>query len=166
MIKLDYSYSSTKAEDLQKYEERIKKIVSNFKNKDCKGNDYLGWYEFVNLIEGSEIRRIVEIAQKIKQQSETFVVCGIGGSYLGSRAVIDAIKGFYKTDIEIIYLGNTFDERYVSDTLNYLKDKDFSINVISKSGGTMETAVSFRLLKDLLVEKYGEKANERIYASR
>ena len=108
---------------------------------------------------------IVEISKKIKEQSEAFVVCGIGGSYLGARAVIEAIKGFYNTDIEIIYLGNTFDERYISDTLDYLKGKDFSINVISKSGGTMETAVSFRLLRDLLVEKYGEKANERIYVT-
>lgn len=165
MIRLDYSYSSVKLEDLQKYENEIKGIVSNFKSKDCKGNDYLGWYEFVNFIDNNEVRRIVEISKKIKEQSEAFVVCGIGGSYLGARAVIEAIKGFYNTDIEIIYLGNTFDERYISDTLDYLKGKDFSINVISKSGGTMETAVSFRLLRDLLVEKYGEKANERIYVT-
>lgn len=165
MVKLDYTYSSVGVEDLKKYEKEIKGIVENFKKKECAGNDYLGWYELPNQIDSKSVFAIKEAAEKIRGNSQVLVVCGIGGSYLGARAVIDSIKGFYKTDVEIIYLGNTFDERYTSDVLEYLKEKDFSVNVISKSGGTLETAVAFRLLKTLLIEKYGDKARERIYAT-
>lgn len=165
MVKLDYTYSSVGVEDLKKYEKEIKGIVENFKKKECAGNDYLGWYELPNQIDSKSVFAIKEAAEKIRGNSQVLVVCGIGGSYLGARAVIDSIKGFYKTDVEIIYLGNTFDERYTSDVLEYLKEKDFSVNVISKSGGTLETAVAFRLLKALLIEKYGDKARERIYAT-
>ena len=165
MVKLDYTYSSVGVEDLKKYEKEIKGIVENFKKKECAGNDYLGWYELPNQIDSKSVFAIKEAVEKIRGNSQVLVVCGIGGSYLGARAVIDSIKGFYKTDVEIIYLGNTFDERYTSDVLEYLKEKDFSVNVISKSGGTLETAVAFRLLKALLIEKYGDKARERIYAT-
>ena len=165
MINLDYSYSSIKLEGLKKYKNKVKKIVSDFKNKNCAGNDFLGWYELPNNISDEQIKIINKAAKKIKETSKVFVVCGIGGSYLGSRAVIEALKGYFNTDVEIMYFGNTFDERYAKDVLNYLKDKDFSINVISKSGTTLETAVSFRLLKELLEEKYGKDAYKRIYVT-
>lgn len=165
MLSLDYTYSSLKVAGLKKYEDEIKKIVRNFKNKECAGNDFLGWYELPNQIDSELLGSIMAAANKIKNNSEVLVVCGIGGSYLGARAVIDSIKGYYNTEVEIIYLGNTFDERYTKDVLTYLKNKDFSVNVISKSGGTLETAVAFRLLKNLLVEKYGDLANERIFAT-
>lgn len=165
MLNLDYTYSSLKVSDLIKYESEIKNIIKNFKNKDCAGNDFLGWYELPNSIDNAMIESVASAAERIKRNSQVLVVCGIGGSYLGSRAVIDSIKGYYNTDVEIIYLGNTFDERYTKDVLEYLKTKDFSVNVISKSGGTLETAVAFRLLKTLLVEKYGESAKERIFAT-
>ena len=165
MINVDYSYSSVKLDDLKKYEKEIKNIVLNFKNKNCKGNEFLGLYELPNQISDKEFSKIEQVANNIKKDSDVFVVCGIGGSYLGSRAVIESIKGYYNTDIEIVYLGNTFDERYISDTIEYLKNKDFSINVISKSGTTLETAVAFRLLKALLVEKYGDESYKRIYVT-
>ena len=164
MISIDYSYSSINVCDLKKYEKKIKNIVSLFKNKECIGNDYIGWYEYPLMVK-NEIKKIVEVVKEIKNKSQVFVVCGIGGSYLGSRAVIEAVKGFYNSDVEIVYLGNTFDEKYIKDTLNYLKDKEFSVNVISKSGGTLETSLAFRLLKELLVDKYGDRANERIYVT-
>ena len=165
MIRLDYTYSSIGVKELKKYESEIKTIVENFKEKKCEGNEYLGWYQFPNQISEDEIEKIENTALKIKQESQTFVVCGIGGSYLGARSVIEAIKGYYGSDIEIIYLGNTFDERYIKDTIEYLKKRDFSVNVISKSGSTLETAVAFRLLKDVLIEKYGGKANGRIFVT-
>lgn len=165
MLKLDYTYSAFGLSKLKKYENRINNIVLNFKNKNCAGSDFLGWYEYPGAISEEDFVNLEKCAKKIRKQSNVFVVCGIGGSYLGTRAVVEAIKGYYKKDIEIIYLGNTFDENYTKDVLDYLKDKDFSVNVISKSGTTLETAISFRLLKDLLVEKYGDKANERIYAT-
>ena len=165
MLKLDYTYSSIKENNLKKYEKKINDIVLNFKNKNCAGSDFVGWYEYPTLISENDFSKLEKCAKKVRKQSSVFVVCGIGGSYLGTRAVVEAIKGFYKKEIEIIYLGNTFDERYTSDVLEYLKDKDFSVNVISKSGTTLETAISFRLLKELLFEKYGEKASERIIAT-
>ena len=153
MLKLDYTYSSIKVNNLKKYEKKINDIVLNFKSKNCAGSDFLGWYEYPSSIQEDDFSKLEKCAKKIRKQSSVFVVCGIGGSYLGTRAVVDAIKGFYKKDIEIIYLGNTFDERYTCDVLDYLKDKDFSVNVISKSGTTLETAISFRLLKELLIRQ-------------
>lgn len=162
VINLDYTYSSVKLEHLKKYEKDILKIVENFESRNCDGNDYLGWYEYPN--SAVEILDDIErVARNIKNNSRVFVVCGIGGSYLGARSVIEAIKGFYNTDVEIIYLGNTLDERYIQDTIDYLKDKDFSVNVISKSGTTLETALAFRLLKKMLMDKYGDKYINRIY---
>ena len=165
MINLDYSYSSINVQDLKKHEAKIKGIASCFKQGDLIGCEYSGWYEWPNNITDEQLETIESLAETIKGKYDTFVVCGIGGSYLGSRAVIEAVKGFYNNDIEVVFLGNTFDERYVRDTLNYLRTKNFCVNVISKSGGTLETAIAFRLLKSLLVEKYGKNANERIYAT-
>lgn len=164
VIELDYTYSAVKVDDLKKYESDILRIVSNFDSKKCEGSEYLGWYNYpLHIIDGLE--KLQKVAFQIKKSSQVFVVCGIGGSYLGSRAVIEAIKGFYRTDVEIVYLGNTLDERYIKDAIDYLKDRDFSINVISKSGATLETALAFRLLKELLVKKYGEKYKDRIYVT-
>lgn len=164
MIKTDYSYSSIKMNDLKKHEDKLNRIAEHFYMKECKGNDYIGWYEYPNNLSDELINKIKNDAKKIKNISEVFVVCGIGGSYLGARAVIESIKGF-KQDIEILYVGNTFDEVYIKDVLNYLKDKDFCVNVISKSGSTLETAVAFRFLRNMLIEKYGNKYNERIFAT-
>lgn len=165
MVELNYDYSSVKVEDLKKYEEQVKKIVCDIENGTCLGNDYLGWKNYLVDVDGKLIKDIIDTAKKIRQQCETFVVCGIGGSYLGARAVIEAIKGFIKKDIEIIYIGNTFDERYTRDVIEYLKNKNFSINVISKSGTTLETALAFRLLKKELERKYGENSKERIFVT-
>lgn len=165
MTNLDYTYSSVKLNDLKKHEKTIQEIVERFKNKNCEGNDYLGWYQFPINIKDYEVDAINAAAIQIKKSGNVLVVCGIGGSYLGARAVIEAIKGFYKSDIEIIYMGNTFDEKYTKDTIEYLKNKDFCVNVISKSGSTLETAVAFRLLKELMDNKYGEAANKRIYVT-
>ncbi len=165
MISVDYTYSNLKLNNLKRKESKILKIVDNFNNGKCEGNDYIGWKDFADRIDVNEISRIKKIAKEIQNNSDVFVVCGIGGSYLGARAVIEALKGYIDKNIEIIYIGNTFDERYTMDVLNYLKEKEFSINVISKSGSTLETAYAFRMIKDLLISKYKEKANERIFAT-
>lgn len=165
MINVDYKYSNLKLNRLKKEEKKILKVVDAFNNGTCVGNDYIGWKNFADTISASEIEKIKKTAEKIQKNSDVFVVCGIGGSYLGSRAVIEALKGYVNKNIEIIYVGNTFDERYTMDVLNYLKTKEFSVNVISKSGSTLETAYAFRMIKDLLISKYKEKANERIFAT-
>lgn len=165
MIKTDFKYSSIKLEDLKKYENDVLRIVQNFENKNCKGNDFIGWFSYVSDLGLDFINNIKKDAEEIKEKFDVLVVCGIGGSYLGSRAVIESLKGFKNTDIEILYLGNTFDERYIRDVINYLNDKNFCVNVISKSGTTLETAIAFRILKDILVKKYGEGYVDRIYAT-
>ncbi len=165
MLKTDYTYSKVKIEDLEKYQKKINDIVTNFKNKTCVGNEYTGWYEYIFNIDETLISSIKLQAADIVKKYDTFVVCGIGGSYLGARAVIEAIKGFKKSNIEIIYIGNTFDKRYTVDVMEYLKTRNFCVNVISKSGSTLETAYAFRLLKNVLIQKYGEKYTDRIYAT-
>jgi len=165
MINFNYDYSSIKMEDLKVYKDKIREIVKVFNDKKCPGNDYIGWYDYpVNIDEG-QLNEIIKDAKKIRDESDVFVVCGIGGSYLGARAVIEAIKGYVNKDVEILYMGNTFDERYTKDVIDYLKSKDFSVNVISKSGSTLETAFAFRILKQLLEEKYGADAKSRIYVT-
>lgn len=165
MIKVSYEYSDVKPDDLMGYKNKIENIISKFKNKDCEGNEYLGWYDFVDKIDGDLIEDIKRTAKNISETCDVFVLCGIGGSYLGARAVIEAVRGFFKSKTEIVYIGNTFDERYVKDVIEYLKDKNFCVNVISKSGTTLETSMSFRLLRELLEEKYGELAKNRIIAT-
>ena len=164
MIKTNYDYSNVKLADLMQYEKKIIDIVTKFEKGDTLGGNFIGWYQYPLNISLEFIADIYKDAEKIKKTSDVLVVCGIGGSYLGSRAVVEALRGF-KNDFEIIYMGNTFDEKYLSDCLSYLRNKDFSVNVISKSGSTLETAISFRLLKELLKEKYGEDFNKRIYAT-
>lgn len=165
MIKTDYSYSSIKLEALKIYEKNLNEIVETFTTKKCRGNDYIGWYEYPKNIDQDLIRKIKEDSKKIKKMCDVFVVCGIGGSYLGARAVIEAIKGFKNQDIEIVYVGNTFDEVYLNDVISYLKDKEFCVNVISKSGTTLETAVAFRFLKNLLKDKYGDEYSKRVFVT-
>lgn len=165
MIKTNYEYSSLKLNDLKEYEKRLTEISNDFRCNKCLGNDFTGWYNYVSEIDLGLIEDIKITAINIRKKYDVFVLCGIGGSYLGARAVIEAIKGFYNKDIEIIYIGNTFDEKYIKDTIDYLKDKNFCVNVVSKSGTTLETAIAFRLLKDILIEKFGKEYKERIFAT-
>lgn len=97
--------------------------------------------------------------RKIRSNSEVLVVIGIGGSYLGAKAVIEALKPYFSTkkDLEIVFAGNSLSSTYLNQLLTYLENKDFSVNVISKSGTTTEPAIAFRLCKELLIKKYHEK---------
>ena len=136
-------------------------------SKTGAGNDFLGWLRYPECYDKEEFARIVKAAEKIKNDSEGLVVIGIGGSYLGALAVIEVLKKYFSTEksLEIIFVGNTLSSTYTKELLEYVKDKEFSINVISKSGTTTEPAIAFRLFKDLLTKKYGSKAAERIYAT-
>ena len=136
--------------------------------KTGAGNDFLGWVNWSKEYDKEEYSRIKKAAEKIRKDSEVLVVIGIGGSYLGAKAVIEAMKPYFKTEkeVEIIFAGHTLSSTYASQLLKYLENKEFSINVISKSGTTTEPAVAFRLFKELLINKYGEKeAAKRIYAT-
>ncbi|MFZ9781686.1 MAG: glucose-6-phosphate isomerase [Bacilli bacterium] len=154
---------------LSDYQERINRITDLIATKKGPGGDFLGWDQWPVQYDQNEFALIQTTAAKIREHFEVFVVCGIGGSYLGARAVIEAIRGLLpstKKEIEIIYLGQTFSPTYTQQVLNYLEHKKFAINVISKSGTTTETSIAFRLLKALLEKKVGVKeARKAIFAT-
>ena len=134
------------------------------------GNDFLGWLDLPVNYDKEEFARIKEAANKIREDSDVLLVAGIGGSYLGARAVVEAVKGLYHNDtadgLKIYFCGNTISPTYLNDIIKVTKGKRFSINVISKSGTTTETALAFRVLRKLLEDSVGpEEANKRIYAT-
>ena len=138
------------------------------------GADFLGWRDLPENYDREEFDRILKAAEKIKEESDVLVVIGIGGSYLGAKAAIDFLNHHFanlqtkeeRKAPQIVYAGNSISSTYLADLLEYVEDKDFSVNVISKSGTTTEPAIAFRVFKELLVKKYGqEEANKRIYAT-
>lgn len=123
-----------------------------------------GWMRLPRAYDLEELARVKEAAAKIREESEVLVCIGIGGSYLGHRAVIEALRP--ESDVEIVYAGNSLSERELEYALTRVGDRDFSVNVISKSGGTLEPKIAFERFKKKLVEKYGhEEACSRIYAT-
>ena len=138
------------------------------------GNDFLGWIDLPVNYDKDEFERIKKAATKIQNDSDVLLVIGIGGSYLGARAAIEFLRhGFYNSvskevrkTPEIYYVGNNISSTYMTELIETIGDRDFSINIISKSGTTTEPAIAFRVFKKLLMEKYGrEEANKRIYAT-
>lgn len=138
------------------------------------GADFLGWLDLPENYDREEFARIQEAAKKIQTDSEVLVVIGIGGSYLGAKAAIDFLNNHFanlqtadeRKAPQILYAGNSISSTYLADLVEYVQDKEFSVNVISKSGTTTEPAIAFRVFKELLVKKYGqEEANKRIYAT-
>lgn len=138
------------------------------------GSEMTGWLNLPEDYDKAEFDRILKAAEKIKADSEVLVVIGIGGSYLGARAAIDFLNNSFvnlqtaeeRKAPQILYAGNSISSNYLADLVDYVADKDFSVNVISKSGTTTEPAIAFRVFKELLVKKYGkEEANKRIYAT-
>lgn len=166
MIKVNLS-NTVENIPLKAYEHDVKVIDKQIKEKSGKGNDFLGWTNWPKDYDKEEFERIIKASEEIKANYDVLVVAGIGGSYLGARCAIEALNGLYPNNkTEIVFIGNTLSSNYVAQVLNYLKDKNFAINVISKSGTTTETSVAFRLLKELLISKVGEeKANKAIYAT-
>lgn len=143
-------------------------------NRTGAGNDFTGWLDLPKKYDREELAKIQKAADKIKTNSEILVVIGIGGSYLGAKAAIDMLTGtFYnmlskeeRKTPQILFAGNSISSTYLSELYNFVKDKDFSVNVISKSGTTTEPAIAFRFFKELLEKKYGKDgAKDRIYAT-
>ena len=154
-------------EILKGYEKEVARIDQMIKDKSGQGNDYLGWADWPVNYDKEELARIKKDAQYVRDHFDILVVCGIGGSYLGARCALEALNGLKSDDkLEIIFMGQTFSPNYVAQVMNYLEGKNFAINVISKSGTTTETSISFRLLKELLEKQVGkEKARKAIYAT-
>lgn len=178
MAKVSFDYSLVKKFVADHEMESMKVIAENAKevmvNKTGAGNDFLGWIDLPVDYDKEEFARIKDAAKRIQNDSEVLVVIGIGGSYLGARAAIEFLRhGFYNSvskeirkTPEIYYAGNSLSGTYISQLIEVIGDRDFSVNVISKSGTTTEPAVAFRVFKKLLEKKYGkEGAAKRIYAT-
>lgn len=178
MAKVTFDYSKAQTFISEDEMNNMKIIAENAKelllSKSGAGNDFLGWIDLPVDYDKDEFERIKKAAAKIQKDSDVLVVIGIGGSYLGARAAIDFLRhGFYnnvskeiRKTPEIYYVGNNISSSYIVALLDVLKDKDVSVNVISKSGTTTEPAIAFRVFKRFLEEKYGvDEAKNRIYAT-
>ncbi len=131
----------------------------------CRGNDFTGWLKLPETVENTELSRIVACGRRIRESSQVLVVVGIGGSYLGARAAYELL-GRREGGVELLFAGNGLSADALMDTIERLGNRDFSVNVVSKSGTTLEPALGFRIFRSLLEKKYGrDEANKRIYAT-
>ena len=172
----DYSRAAgfVSAEEMENMKATVMCAKNVLMDKSGAGSDFLGWIDLPVDYDKEEFQRIKMAAEKIQNDSDVLLVVGIGGSYLGARAAIEFLshsfynvlpKGKRKTP-EIYFVGNSISSKYIQDLKDVLEGKDFSVNIISKSGTTTEPAIAFRVFKDMLIEKYGrEEANKRIYAT-
>lgn len=167
MIELDLSRTKISKDKLKEYQREITACDRKLKRQSKSVNGMAGWLRLPEEFDKEELKKIQSAAKKIRKNSDVLVVIGIGGSYLGARAVIELFKSnLNKKDTEIVFVGNNLSTKYIADIIEYLQDKEFSINVISKSGTTTEPAIAFRIFEELLVQKYGIKeAKERIYVT-
>ncbi len=177
MTKIRFDY--TKAEKFISNEEigalapAISAAHEMLHNGTGRGNDFLGWVDLPETYDKEEYARIKKAAEKIKSNSKALIVIGIGGSYLGARMAIEMVhhnffnlKNQKEDGVQIFFAGNSISSTYLCDLIETVKDIDFSVNIISKSGTTTEPAIAFRVFRELLIEKYGkEGAKERIYAT-
>ena len=162
------------AEDIAAIKEEVVAAKSTLVNKTGEGNDFLGWIDLPFDYDKEEFARIKKAAAKIQSDSDVLVVIGIGGSYLGARAAIEALRHSFYNSVdkeirktpEIYYAGSNISSTYMAHLLQVIGDRDFSINIISKSGTTTEPGIASRIFKKKLIEKYGkEEAAKRIYAT-
>lgn len=175
-IRFDYSFASPffGEENLWSLSTEIQRVHEQIHQGTGKGADYLGWVELPGRYDQTEFQRIQQAAQRIQSDSEAFVVIGVGGSYLGARATIEALTHSFHNLLprekrgtpEIYFVGHHMSSGYIADLLEVLEGKTFSINVISKSGTTTEPAIAFRILRNVLEQRAGkDEARRRIYAT-
>lgn len=175
-VTFDYSKAAKfiSADEVKSMERIVEQSKEVLVSKSGAGNDFLGWIDLPVAYDKEEFARIQKAAEKITSDSEVLVVIGIGGSYLGARAAVEFLRhSFYnvvskevRKTPEIYFAGNSISGRYLSDLIQVIDDRDFSVNVISKSGTTTEPAIAFRVFKEMLEKKYGKaEAAKRIYAT-
>ncbi len=173
-LKIDFEKVGIENKEIMKYKDRVEKIHKNLHERASKEDDFVGWLELPTNYDKKEFKRIQSAAKRINKDSDILLVIGIGGSYLGARAVIEALSSsFYnmqtlkqRKHTLVLFAGNNLSPNYINDLIEVIGDKDFSINVISKSGTTTEPAIAFRIFREILENKYGiDEARSRIYVT-
>ena len=175
-ISFDYKHALTffREEDIYAMQNKVETIHDQLHRRSKLENDYKGWIDLPENYDRAEFQRIQQAAKKIQSHSDILLVIGVGGSYLGAKAAIDMLRhSFYdllpdeeKTVPKIIFVGHTMSATYVAHVKEILKNRDFSINVISKSGTTTEPAIALRIFKEILLDRYGEKAaKDRLFVT-
>ena len=174
MLKLNLENAKIDEKEIMKYKSQVENIHKDLHRRAGDEEDFVGWLELPTNYNKEEFERIKKAAKKIRRESDVLLVIGIGGSYLGARAVIDALSSsFVNLQKEekrkypmIFYVGNNLSPNYINELIEILEDKDFSVNVISKSGTTTEPAIAFRIFREILENKYGiDEARSRIYVT-
>ena len=173
-ISLNLKHAGITQKTILAYKEQVENIHKDLHRRANDEKDFVGWLELPTNYDREEFARIKKAAKKIKKESDILVVIGIGGSYLGARAVIEALTSSFYNMLpnkqrkypQVLYVGNNLSPNYINELIEYIGDKDFSVNVISKSGTTTEPAVAFRIFREILENKYGiDEARSRIYAT-
>ena len=171
-IQVNFNFTGYTLEELLQHSDVTTDVHKELEMEAREDGNFLGWLHLPSTyIKTEEYKKIKESAEKIRKDSDVLLVIGIGGSYLGARAVIEALHPTYfgptgKKETQVIFVGNNLAPNYINDVINYVADKDFSINVISKSGTTTEPAIAFRIFKEIMYQKYDIKeARERIYVT-
>lgn len=173
-INLKLKNSNITKKMINEYAKKVKLIHDDLHKRGNLEKDFVGWLELPTNYDKQEFKRIKKSAKKIAKESDVLIVIGIGGSYLGARAVIESLTSTFCNLLsnkqrkypQILYVGNNISSNYMNELIEYVRDKDFSINVISKSGTTTEPAIAFRIFREILENKYGiDEARSRIYAT-
>lgn len=173
-IKIDLEKVGIDKKEIMKYKEQVENIHKDLHRRSNSQDDFVGWLELPSNYDKKEFKRIQTAAKRINKDSDILLVIGIGGSYLGARAVIEALSSsFYnmqtlkqRKHTLVLYAGNNLSPNYINELIEVIGDKDFSINVISKSGTTTEPAIAFRIFREMLENKYGiDEARSRIYVT-
>ena len=173
-LKIDLSYTKLDEEELLKYSKKVTDIHNELYKKADDEKEFLGWLKLPTDYDKKEFKRIEKAAKKVQRDSDVFLVIGIGGSYLGARAVIEAMNSNFANAVpdekskypKVIFAGNNLNPDYINDIIEFIGDRDLSINVISKSGTTTEPAIAFRIFREMLENRYGiEEARSRIYVT-
>ncbi len=173
-VKLNLENSGIEPQEILEHRQEVENIHKNLHSRAHNENDFVGWIDLPTNYDKEEFVRIQEAAKRINEDSDILLVIGIGGSYLGARAVIEALTSSFDNILDdeqrkhprILYAGNNLSSNYINELIEAIGNKDFSINVISKSGTTTEPAIAFRIFREMLESKYGvEEARSRIYVT-
>ena len=173
-VKLNLKNVGITQKSIMEYKEQVENIHKELHKRANDEKDFVGWLELPTNYDKKEFTRIKKAAKKIKKESDILIVIGIGGSYLGARAVIESLTNTFNNMLtnkvrkypQILYVGNNLSPNYINELIEYIEDKDFSVNVISKSGTTTEPAIAFRIFREILENKYGiDEARSRIYVT-